>query len=631
MVTEQAANLTEGVNIVIPMKLGFGNLKPGPFKAEEYDYGRNNPITLKEALALDIPQIAKPSKARRVPRTPPTSPQSGSAVLISPAPALERIGDVSSKPRQAEIASRKEAESLAVRRRVTELRAVEEALEEAIRSRAAETSAPPSPTNTQRFLGPEPTESRIVPSTKSQVKTEKQESEERSRWWERGGNSSDHERHFGGASVDYGNPKSDIRKVEDCHDNFDVTKADLGFPRTRNPDAAAWCNPQTEEDFEPVAEPYCSLRRGRAIRRRYLPYKLLRWGIGEPAQAPTQPVGGSHDGDNTPQDLVVAAHQPLGQLDQNIGLTGEDQPVPEASEDTTNSSTIKELKLGRPASSSGSERRYLEEVQWAKIRVSPKLNRQGNTRRVRAARLDLAPDRNRDGDQDAETSRHLLRASAPRPSFYHLRVDLVASGVKRANIAPHLFPIAASRPPSLARISQSAAERPMPKDGDDPTSPKSPVASFPPLPPPSEAGGRPQEFYGFVTWLCTYIAFGLIILWGILPDEWIVALGITWYPSREWALLIPSYGIFLCLLTWYTYWSLAIAATPEFDDLVTFTDSYALLPEKPGPNEDSPYKEILAHDAIPEVYDLPIGLVNRRLLGKRKRPKPSRLREPMPL
>lgn len=162
----------------------------------------------------------------------------------------------------------------------------------------------------------------------------------------------------------------------------------------------------------------------------------------------------------------------------------------------------------------------------------------------------------------------------------------------------------------------------MPKDEDDPTSPKAPVASFPPLPAPSEAGGRPQEFYGFVTWLCTYIAFGLIILWGILPDEWILTLGITWYPSREWALLIPSYGIFLCLLTWYTYWSLAIAATPEFDDLKTFTDSYALLPEKSGPNEESPYKDILAPDAIPEVYDLPIGLVNRRLLGKRKRPKP---------
>ncbi|KIO25272.1 hypothetical protein M407DRAFT_75921 [Tulasnella calospora MUT 4182] len=160
----------------------------------------------------------------------------------------------------------------------------------------------------------------------------------------------------------------------------------------------------------------------------------------------------------------------------------------------------------------------------------------------------------------------------------------------------------------------------MPKDEDDPTSPKAPVASFPPLPAPSEAGGRPQEFYGFVTWLCTYIAFGLIILWGILPDEWILTLGITWYPSREWALLIPSYGIFLCLLTWYTYWSLAIAATPEFDDLKTFTGGLTSFHRMA--TSQSPYKDILAPDAIPEVYDLPIGLVNRRLLGKRKRPKP---------
>lgn len=67
---------------------------------------------------------------------------------------------------------------------------------------------------------------------------------------------------------------------------------------------------------------------------------------------------------------------------------------------------------------------------------------------------------------------------------------------------------------------------------------------------------------------------------GILVGKWsfrffgtfLVLIGrVVFYIRREWALLIPSYGIFLCLLTWYTYWSLAIAATPEFDDLKTFT------------------------------------------------------------
>ncbi|KAG8914546.1 hypothetical protein FRC01_004018, partial [Tulasnella sp. 417] len=124
------------------------------------------------------PQIAKPSQVRRVPRAPSTSPESGFAVFTSPAPAFERIGGASSQSRQAAIASRREAESLAVRRRVTELRAVEEALEEAIRWRDTETPAPASPINTQRFAASEPMESKIVPPAKSHVKTEKQGAEE---------------------------------------------------------------------------------------------------------------------------------------------------------------------------------------------------------------------------------------------------------------------------------------------------------------------------------------------------------------------------------------------------------------------------------------------------------------------
>jgi hypothetical protein len=43
---------------------------------------------------------------------------------------------------------------------------------------------------------------------------------------------------------------------------------------------------------------------------------------------------------------------------------------------------------------------------------------------------------------------------------------------------------------------------------------------------------RAPEFYGFVAWTSTAIAFCLYVLWALVPDRYIVWVGITWYPSR---------------------------------------------------------------------------------------------------
>ncbi|KAJ3544746.1 hypothetical protein NM688_g5707 [Phlebia brevispora] len=170
------------------------------------------------------------------------------------------------------------------------------------------------------------------------------------------------------------------------------------------------------------------------------------------------------------------------------------------------------------------------------------------------------------------------------------------------------------------------------EDSNDPTSPVSPLAPYPPLP-PTEVRSRAPEFYGFVAWTSTYLLFCLYLLWALLPDEYIIWLGITWYPNREWALLIPAYTVVLVLFTYFTYFALAIASTPSFSDISTVTggpffagfpysassrqlgyatDSKAHLPDADEPN---PYIAHARPDAIPVMYDMPIGLVNRVLYG----------------
>ena len=40
---------------------------------------------------------------------------------------------------------------------------------------------------------------------------------------------------------------------------------------------------------------------------------------------------------------------------------------------------------------------------------------------------------------------------------------------------------------------------------------------------------------------------------------------------REWALLVPAYGMVLVLLTYFTYFALALAGTPAFSEMRAIT------------------------------------------------------------
>ena len=69
------------------------------------------------------------------------------------------------------------------------------------------------------------------------------------------------------------------------------------------------------------------------------------------------------------------------------------------------------------------------------------------------------------------------------------------------------------------------------EEDNNPTSPVSPLAPYPPLP-PTEVRSRAPEFYGFVAWTSTYLLFFFYLLWALLPDDYIIWFGITWYPNR---------------------------------------------------------------------------------------------------
>ncbi|KAF8889585.1 PIG-P [Infundibulicybe gibba] len=142
------------------------------------------------------------------------------------------------------------------------------------------------------------------------------------------------------------------------------------------------------------------------------------------------------------------------------------------------------------------------------------------------------------------------------------------------------------------------------------------VPSTIPPTPRTEYRSRAPEFYGFVAWTSTSIAFGLYLLWALLPDVYILYLGVSWYPSREWAILLPAYSVVIIMTTYFVYTALAFAGTPSFSDISAITDPRAQYP-RPSPHEPNLYVDSTHSDAIPNLYDVPLGMVNRIIYSKK--------------
>ncbi|MCJ1260583.1 hypothetical protein MMC22_000445 [Lobaria immixta] len=62
------------------------------------------------------------------------------------------------------------------------------------------------------------------------------------------------------------------------------------------------------------------------------------------------------------------------------------------------------------------------------------------------------------------------------------------------------------------------------------------------------------EYYGFVLYLLSSLAFLMYLLWSYLPSPFLHQLGIHYYPNRWWSLAIPS---FLVMTLVYIYVALA--------------------------------------------------------------------------
>ncbi|XVF31786.1 hypothetical protein REPUB_Repub17cG0022400 [Reevesia pubescens] len=82
-------------------------------------------------------------------------------------------------------------------------------------------------------------------------------------------------------------------------------------------------------------------------------------------------------------------------------------------------------------------------------------------------------------------------------------------------------------------------------------------------------GPKPSEVYGFVGSIATVVATGIFLVWAYIPEPWLHSIGIFYYPSRYWALAVPTYAMVTIVLAIGFYIGLNFMSTPPPTSLTT--------------------------------------------------------------
>lgn len=112
------------------------------------------------------------------------------------------------------------------------------------------------------------------------------------------------------------------------------------------------------------------------------------------------------------------------------------------------------------------------------------------------------------------------------------------------------------------------------------------------------------SIYAFVGWLASYVFLSGYLGWAFLPASVLHQLGITYYPSRFYAVAFPAFFLISVLLIIFAYIGINMMNTPDPEDLITVRD------EPPGiAAAPAAYIKCGAKEGIPVVGDIdPIAL-----------------------
>lgn len=118
-----------------------------------------------------------------------------------------------------------------------------------------------------------------------------------------------------------------------------------------------------------------------------------------------------------------------------------------------------------------------------------------------------------------------------------------------------------------------------------------------------------REYYGFVLYLASIVLLAMYLIWALVPDPLLAAVGITYYPPKYLALALPIWVAGLVPFTILVFTGLNLVRTPGLGSASALSDSHASVMKMTKENID----RILDLELIPELEDVPIEIVNQCL------------------
>mmetsp|Transcript_1403 Transcript_1403/g.1908 ORF Transcript_1403/g.1908 Transcript_1403/m.1908 type:complete len:163 (+) Transcript_1403:149-637(+) len=132
--------------------------------------------------------------------------------------------------------------------------------------------------------------------------------------------------------------------------------------------------------------------------------------------------------------------------------------------------------------------------------------------------------------------------------------------------------------------------------------------------------GIKTEVYGFVALTATLCSYVIYLIWAYVPEPTLHQLGITYYPSKYWAIAAPIYVCVAAFFVGFFYIAFNLIQTAPLDSFDTVLDKHSRIDEK-NP-EGCIGKD--PKEGMPEFGDLNIAVVNHMLYqGKRSRHRAS--------
>ncbi len=85
-----------------------------------------------------------------------------------------------------------------------------------------------------------------------------------------------------------------------------------------------------------------------------------------------------------------------------------------------------------------------------------------------------------------------------------------------------------------------------------------------------DASGLTQVgVYAFVARIASIMSYFIFLVWALVPDTHLLAMGITYFPSKYCALAIPAYLIVCAILIVVTYIGINLIHTPDPEEMIT--------------------------------------------------------------